>query len=113
MKVDITPPPDTPVTGHPRKTSGSATRSAPGILLLDDGKTKAAIATLDLIGASDALVGAVREAISSKAGIPREHPGRGLAQPLRPGFREASGRAKQVAGKIATAAAEAARTCGR
>ena len=21
-KVDITPPPDTPVTGHPRKTSG-------------------------------------------------------------------------------------------
>ncbi len=49
-KVDITPPPDTPVIGHPRKTSGARDPIRAGVLLLDDGKTKAAIATFDLIG---------------------------------------------------------------
>src|SRR3954462_13706520 len=73
VKVDITPPPDTPVTGHPRKTSGVRDPIRAGILIVDDGKTKAGIVTLDLIGATDALVGAVREAVSSKAGVPREN----------------------------------------
>src|SRR3954465_6836020 len=72
-KVDITPPPDTLVTGHPRKTSGVRDPIRAGILIVDDGKTKAGIVTLDLIGATDALVGAVREAVSSKAGVPREN----------------------------------------
>ena len=51
-KVDITPPADTPVTGHPRKTTGARDPIRAGILLLDDGKTKVAIATFDLIGAT-------------------------------------------------------------
>jgi len=108
-KVDITPPPDTPVTGHPRKTSGVRDPIRAGILIVDDGKTKAGIVTLDLIGATDALVGAVREAVSSKAGVPREnilvaashnHSG--------PDFEKQEAWAKQAAGKIAAAAAEAA-----
>src|SRR3954452_7875968 len=73
VKVDITPPPDTPVTGHPRKTSGVRDPIRAGVLLRDDGKTKAAIVTFDLIEAGDGLVGAVREAISSKAGRPPEN----------------------------------------
>lgn len=72
-KVDITPPPDTPVIGHPRKTKGARDPIRAGVLLLDDGKTKVAIATFDLIGASDALVKAVREAVSSNAGVPSEN----------------------------------------
>src|SRR6185437_10314145 len=69
-KVDITPPPDTPVTGHPRKTSGVRDPIRAGLLLLDDGKTKAAIATFDLIAAGDGLVRSVREAIHLKTGTP-------------------------------------------
>jgi neutral ceramidase len=108
-KLDITPPPDTPVIGHPRKTSGVRDPIRAGILLLDDGKTRVAIATFDLIGATDALVRTVREAVSAKAGVPREnilvaashnHSG--------PDFEKQEAWAKQVAGKIATAAAEAA-----
>lgn len=72
-KVDITPPPDTPVTGHPRKTSGARDPIRAGVLLLDDGKTKAAIATFDLISAKDSMVRAVREAIAAKAGVPCEN----------------------------------------
>src|SRR5262245_22735608 len=72
-KVDITPPPDTPGTGHQRKTSGARDPIRAGVLLLDDGKTKAAIATFDLVGASDALVRSVREAIASKTAVPPEN----------------------------------------
>lgn len=72
-KVDITPPPDTPVFGHPRKTSGARDPIRAGVLLLDDGKTKAAIVTLDLINSGDKLVKAVREVVSSKTGVPPEN----------------------------------------
>ena len=72
-KVDITPPADTPVTGHPRKTTGARDPIRAGILLLDDGKTKVAIATFDLIGATDGLVKSVREAIHSQAGVSAEN----------------------------------------
>jgi hypothetical protein len=72
-KVDITPPPDTPVIGHPRKTHGARDPIRAGILLLDDGKTKAAIATFDLIGASDALVKAVRDVVASIMGVPNDN----------------------------------------
>jgi hypothetical protein len=107
-KVDITPPPDTPVIGHPRKTSGARDPLRAGILLLDDGKTKAAIASFDLIGASDALVRSVREAIASKTGVPREnilvaashnHSG--------PDFEKEKSWATDVVGKIAAAATRA------
>jgi neutral ceramidase len=108
VKVNITPPPDTPVTGHPRKTSGVRDPIRAGILLLDDGKTKAAIVSFDLIGASDALVRAVREVISSKTGVPREnilvaashnHSG--------PDFAKETTWANEVVEKIAAAASEA------
>jgi hypothetical protein len=72
-KVDITPPPDTPVIGHPRKTSGARDPIRAAVLLLDDGKTKAAIATFDLIGATDPLVAAVRDVVHEQAGVPREN----------------------------------------
>jgi hypothetical protein len=108
VKVDITPPPNTPVIGHPRKTSGVRDPIRAGVLLLDDGKTKAAIAAFDLISAGDALVRSVREAIESKAGVPRgnilvaashNHSG--------PDFEKETAWAKSVVAKIAAAAAEA------
>jgi hypothetical protein len=61
------------VTGHPRKTSGVRDPIRAGVLLLDDGKTKAAIATFDLTTAGDSLVKSIREAIQLKAGTPREN----------------------------------------
>src|SRR5687768_2465563 len=72
-KVDITPPPDTKVVGHPRKTSGARDPIHAGILLLDDGKTRAAIATFDLINAGDALVKAMRDVIAQATGTPPAH----------------------------------------
>ena len=71
-KLEITPPPDTPVIGHPRPTKGARDPIRAGVLLLDDGKTKAAIATFDLISASDALVKAAREA---RIEVHAMHPG--------------------------------------
>ena len=108
-KVDITPPADTPVTGHPRKTTGARDPIRAGILLLDDGKTKVAIATFDLIGATDGLVKSVREAIHSQAGVPAEnilvaashsHSG--------PDFDKETAWAKGVVEQVGAAAAKAA-----
>ena len=107
-KVDITPPPDTRVTGHPRKTAGARDPIRAGVLLLDDGKTKVAIATFDLIGATDSLVKSVREAIHSQAEVPVEnilvaashnHSG--------PDFDKEPAWAKVVIEQIGTAAAKA------
>src|SRR5690242_1529763 len=72
-KIDVTPPPDTPVVGHPRKTQGARDPIRAGVLLLDDGKTRAAIFTSDYIGASDDLVRAVRGAVSQAAQVPPEN----------------------------------------
>jgi hypothetical protein len=108
-KVDITPPADTPVIGHPRKTTGARDPIRAGVLLLDDGKTKAAIATFDLIGASDALVKAARQAIFATAGVPpanilvaasHNHSG--------PDFEKETGWAKEVIAKLTEAASTAA-----
>jgi hypothetical protein len=108
-KIDITPPADTPVIGHPRKTSGARDPLRAGILLLDDGKTRAAIATFDLISASDALVKAARQAISTSTGVPagnilvaasHNHSG--------PDFEKQSAWAKEVTAKLSEAASAAA-----
>lgn len=108
-KVDITPPPDTPVTGHPRPTSGARDPIRAGLLLLDDGKTKAAIATFDLIDADESLVKAVREVVASRAGVPTEnilvavshnHSG--------PDFAKQAAWAEEVLRKLGEAASEAA-----
>jgi hypothetical protein len=107
-KVDITPRPDTPVVGHPRKTSGVRDPIRAGVLLLDDGKTRTAIATFDLIAAGDGLVKSIREAIHQKTGTPREnilvaashnHSG--------PDFDKQADWAREVVVRVGNAAAEA------
>ena len=72
-KVDITPPPDTPVVGHIRPVNGIRDPLRAGILLLANEQTRAAIVTLDLINAPGDMVAAIREVISSKTATPREN----------------------------------------
>src|SRR5580692_972070 len=48
-KVDITPPPDTKVVGHVRVTHGARDPIRAAVLLLDDGRTRAALVTFDLL----------------------------------------------------------------
>ena len=71
-KVDITPATvkDFEVTGHRRKVTGVRDRLRAGVLLLDDGITKAAIVTLDLINAPVTLVQPARMRIAKETGIP-------------------------------------------
>jgi hypothetical protein len=107
-KVDITPPAATPVIGHPRKTSGTRDPIRAGILLLDDGKTKAAIATFDLIDATDGLVKAVRQAVSASTGTP---PGHILVAASHnhsgPDFEKEAAWAKEVVARLTEAASTA------
>jgi neutral ceramidase len=72
-KIDISPAEDTPVTGHIRPTKGFRDRLHAVILLLDDGRTKAALVTHDLIACSPAVVDGFRDAVADAAGIPREN----------------------------------------
>ena len=72
-KLDITPPADTKVVGHVRETHGARDRIRAAILLLDDGRTKAAIVTFDLLDAWDELVSQVRDVVSRASGTPRSN----------------------------------------
>src|SRR3954451_8220257 len=58
-KVDITPPPGTPIAGHVRDYQGVRGALHAAVLLLDDGRTRAAIVTTDLLetggGVTDAF----------------------------------------------------------
>jgi hypothetical protein len=72
-KVDISPPDGTPVTGHVRPTKGFRDRLHAVILLLDDGRSKAALVTHDLIASGPAVVAGLRDAVAEAAGIPRPH----------------------------------------
>lgn len=72
-KVEITPPDSAPTVGHPRPTKGARDPLRAGVLILDDGKTRAAIATFDLVDAADNLVKRTRAAISEQAGVPAEN----------------------------------------
>jgi hypothetical protein len=107
-KVDITPPEGTRVEGHPRQTHGVRDPLRAGLLLLDDGKTKAAIVTLDTLAAWDDMVAGLRAAIADRTGTPasnilvaasHNHSG--------PGFARDSAWARDTVAKIASAAAEA------
>jgi neutral ceramidase len=71
-KVDITPAETEGVwvTGHRRQVHGVRDPLRAGVLVLDDGETKAAIITLDTIGAWEELVKPVREQIEKETGIP-------------------------------------------
>lgn len=72
-KVDITPPDGTPVVGHVRPVTGVRDPLHVAFLLLDDGRTKAAILTLDLLNASDDLTSRLRQAINAATEIPPDH----------------------------------------
>ena len=64
-KVDITPEEvkDLTVSGHTRVVNGVRDPLRAGVLVLDDGETKAAIETLDVVVAWDDLVTRARAAI--------------------------------------------------
>jgi hypothetical protein len=72
-KIDISPPEGTPATGHMRPTKGFRDRLHAVALLLDDGRTKAAIVTHDLISSTKGVVEGFRSAISEATGTPPEN----------------------------------------
>jgi hypothetical protein len=107
-KVDITPPPDTPVVGHVRPTNGVRDPIRAGVLLLDNGDTRAAIVTLDLLNAPADMVSPLREAIADKTKTPvknimiatsHNHSG--------PGWSSDSGWGREMVNKITAASADA------
>ncbi|MEN3944164.1 hypothetical protein WJU23_22875 [Prosthecobacter sp. SYSU 5D2] len=71
-KVDITPPDAaaTKIVGHVREVTGVRDPLRAGVLILDDGETKAAIVTLDTIGAWDDMVKDARARIEKETGVP-------------------------------------------
>jgi neutral ceramidase len=58
------------VAGHRRTVHGVRDPLRAGVLLLDDGETKAAIVTLDVIAAWDEMVKLAREKIEELTGVP-------------------------------------------
>jgi hypothetical protein len=110
-KVDITPQETDGVTvaGHHRVVHGVRDPLRAGVLILDDGESKAAIVTMDTLGAWDDMVKLARERIAKVTGVPaanilvaasHNHSG--------PGFTPDSAWGKQLIDKLATAAAKAA-----
>lgn len=71
-KIDITPPDaaETKIAGHVRQVSGVRDPLRAGVLILDDGETKAAIVTMDTIGAWDDMVKDARAKIEAETGVP-------------------------------------------
>ncbi len=71
-KIDITPTDVAGITviGHRRTVTGVRDPLRAGVLVLDDGETKAAIVTLDTIGAWDDMVKLARERLEKETGVP-------------------------------------------
>lgn len=69
-KIDITPPAGTKVVGHVREVSGVRDHLHAVALLLDDGKTKAAILTFDLLNVPPEMAAQLREAVGAATGTP-------------------------------------------
>lgn len=72
-RVDVSPPDGTRAAGHIRDTKGFRDRLHAVVLLLDDGRTKAAIVTHDLVHSSLPIVEGFRAAVTDAAGISRDH----------------------------------------
>jgi hypothetical protein len=72
-KVDITPPAGTKVVGHVREVTGVRDRLHAVALLLDDGKTKAAIVTLDLLNVPPEMAAQLRESVGAATGAPADN----------------------------------------
>lgn len=68
-RVDITPPPGTPVVGHVRAVEGVRDPICAVLLLLNDGQTSAAILTLDLLSAGEEMTSRLRQAVSAGANV--------------------------------------------
>jgi neutral ceramidase len=73
VKVDVTPPAGTKVVGHVREVDGVRDRLHAVALLLDDGKTRAAIVTLDLLNCPPEMAVSLREAVGAATGTPAAH----------------------------------------
>jgi len=110
-KVDITPSEVVGMTveGHTREVTGVRDPLRAGVLMLDDGETRAAIVTMDTIGAWDEMVRAARERIEQTTGVPganimiaasHNHSG--------PGYAANPAWARTLIEKLGTAAKEAA-----
>ena len=71
-KVDITPTEvaGSYVIGHRRQVTGVRDPLRAGVLILDDGETKAAIVTMDTIGAWEDMVKSARQSIEKETGVP-------------------------------------------
>lgn len=69
-KVDITPPPGTKVVGHVREVVEVRDRLHAVVLLLDDGTTRAAIVTLDLLSCPVEMARQLRAAVRDATGTP-------------------------------------------
>lgn len=72
-KVVISPPDGTATTGHIRPTKGFRDPLHAVILLLDDGRTKAAIVAHDLIASGPEVTSGFRTAVTEATGIPADH----------------------------------------
>ena len=109
-KVDITPPEviDYAVVGHRRLVNGVRDPLRAGVLILDDGETRAAIVTIDADGAHDEMVQRLRERISAAAGVPADHIMVAASHNHSgPGFDEQPQWAKQLVDSITEAAVKA------
>jgi hypothetical protein len=73
VKVDITPPAGTKVVGHVREVDGVRDPLHATALLLDDGTTRAAILTFDLLNCPPGMAAQVREAVGAATGTPAAH----------------------------------------
>ena len=72
-KVDITPQGLTETVGHVREVDGVRDPLHAVVLLLDDGKTKAAIVTADLLKVEPKMAEQLREAVVDATGTPAEN----------------------------------------
>lgn len=115
-KVDITPSEVVrfSVIGHQREVTGVRDPLRAGVLILDDGETKAAIVTMDTIGAWEDMVKLARENIEKETGVPaanimvsasHNHSGPGYVENLRWAgelIKRLTAAAKEAAGNMRT-----------
>ncbi len=110
-KVEITPSDvEGMVTvGHVRTVQGVRDPLKAGVLVLDDGSTRAAIVTLDVINVWNELLPLARQEVSSASGVP---PGNIMVTASHnhsaPGFDPDSKWGRELVGKLGVAAKEAA-----
>ncbi len=115
-KIDITPTDTTAIkiVGHVRQVSSVRDPLRAGVLILDDGETKAAIVTMDTIGAWEDMVKLARQNIEQETGVPaanimvcasHNHSGPGYVENLRWAselIKKLTAAAKEAAGNMRT-----------